>query len=269
MSGGLIGPMQTGETWVLQPRLLRVREQNNSRSGTVRMQERFAGVNGDGVKSLLQNFSPPNDSLPFVKCFFEAYPLAAEQLLAAEGGRSLLFSNFATTRAEASQVPFIPVLDAIRYGSRRWVLTCEYPMCRLMSMLSGFSVGCRWVFHVFHQESVSFKVAAKWSMVKDEPVKDLLATSTRPLSSDFLNANTVCCPRVDRSFNIQSWPVVKHSKLTGRSTQSTLFYCSKKRKVSKQGMQQKEVVERSFNIHRWPVVQHNQHFFTVAKRKSE
>jgi enoyl reductase-like protein len=46
-----------------------------------RVEERFVGVNG-GVKSL-QNFSSLDDPLPFVKRFFEAYPLAAEQLLAA------------------------------------------------------------------------------------------------------------------------------------------------------------------------------------------
>ena len=45
------------------------------------MEEQFVGVNG-GVKSL-QNFSSLDDPLPFVKRFFEAYPLAAEQLLAA------------------------------------------------------------------------------------------------------------------------------------------------------------------------------------------
>jgi fatty acid synthase subunit alpha len=34
------------------------------------VEERFAGVNGEGVKSLLQNFSSLNKSLPFVKSFF-------------------------------------------------------------------------------------------------------------------------------------------------------------------------------------------------------
>ena len=48
------------------------------------MEEQFAGVNGEGVKLLLQNFSSLNNPLPFVKCFFKAYPLVAEQLLAAE-----------------------------------------------------------------------------------------------------------------------------------------------------------------------------------------
>jgi fatty acid synthase subunit alpha len=40
-----------------------------------RVEERFAGVNGGGVKLSLQNFSSLNDPLPFVKSFFETYPL--------------------------------------------------------------------------------------------------------------------------------------------------------------------------------------------------
>jgi fatty acid synthase subunit beta len=73
-----------------------------------RVEERFAGVNGEGVKSLLQNFSSLNDPLPFVK-FFEAYPLAAEQLLAAEDTAYFL----AISQLPGQKpVPFIPVLDA-------------------------------------------------------------------------------------------------------------------------------------------------------------
>jgi len=74
-----------------------------------RVEERFAGVNGEGVKSLLQNFSSLNDPLPFVKCFFEAYPLAAEQLLAAEDTAYFLAIS---QRPGQKPVPFIPVLDA-------------------------------------------------------------------------------------------------------------------------------------------------------------
>jgi fatty acid synthase subunit alpha len=74
------------------------------------VEERFAGVN-EGVKSLLQNFSSLNDPLPFVKCFFkfEAYPLAAEQLLAAEDTAYFLAIS---QRPVQKPVPFIPVLDA-------------------------------------------------------------------------------------------------------------------------------------------------------------
>ena len=75
-----------------------------------RVEERFAGVNGGGVKvSLLQNFSSLSDPLPFVKCFFEAYPLAAEQLLAAEDTAYFLAIS---QRPGQKPVPFIPVLDA-------------------------------------------------------------------------------------------------------------------------------------------------------------
>jgi fatty acid synthase subunit alpha, fungi type len=76
-----------------------------------RVEERFAGasVNGEGVKSLLQNFSSLNDPLPFVKCFFEAYLLAAEQLLAAEDTAYFLAIS---QRPGQKPVPFIPVLDA-------------------------------------------------------------------------------------------------------------------------------------------------------------
>ena len=74
-----------------------------------RVEERFAGVNGEGVKSLLQNFSSLNDPLPFVKCFFEAYPLAAQQLLAAEDTAYFLAIS---QRPGQKPVPFIPVLDA-------------------------------------------------------------------------------------------------------------------------------------------------------------
>jgi fatty acid synthase subunit beta len=63
-----------------------------------------------GVKvSLLQNFSSLNDPLPFVKCFFEAYPLAAEQLLAAEDAAYF----FAILQLPCQKPgPLIPVLDA-------------------------------------------------------------------------------------------------------------------------------------------------------------
>ena len=74
-----------------------------------RVEERFAGVNGEGVKSLLQNFSSLNDPLPFVKSFFETYPLAAGQLLAAEDTAYFLAIS---QRPGQKPVPFIPVLDA-------------------------------------------------------------------------------------------------------------------------------------------------------------
>lgn len=50
-----------------------------------RVEERFAGVNGGGLKaSLLQNYTSLDTPAPFVIEFFEKYPLGKEQLLAAE-----------------------------------------------------------------------------------------------------------------------------------------------------------------------------------------
>jgi fatty acid synthase subunit alpha len=74
-----------------------------------RVEKGFAGVNGEGVKSLLQNFSSLNDPPPFVKSFFETYRLAAEQLLAAE---DTIYFLAISQRPGQKPVPFIPVLDA-------------------------------------------------------------------------------------------------------------------------------------------------------------
>lgn len=75
-----------------------------------RVEERFAGVNGAGVKhSVLQSFDSLNEPLPFVETFFNAYPAAKDQLLAAED--KAFFLNIAQ-RPGQKPVPFIPVLDA-------------------------------------------------------------------------------------------------------------------------------------------------------------
>jgi len=74
-----------------------------------RVEERFAGVNGTGKKpSLLQNFSSLDDPLPFVEPFFKKYPLATEQLLAAEDAAYFLAI---AQRPGQKPAPFIPVLD--------------------------------------------------------------------------------------------------------------------------------------------------------------
>ena len=70
-----------------------------------RIEERFAGVN---KSSLLQSYSSLDDPAPFVKSFFEAYPDASEQLLAAEDKAYFLAI---AQRSGQKPVPFIPVLD--------------------------------------------------------------------------------------------------------------------------------------------------------------
>lgn len=75
-----------------------------------RVEERFAGVNNTGNKpSLLQSYTSLDDPSPFVESFFQAYPLATEQLLAAEDAAYFLAIS---QRPGQKPAPFIPVLDA-------------------------------------------------------------------------------------------------------------------------------------------------------------
>ena len=75
-----------------------------------RVEERFAGVNGGGAEpSILQSYVSLDDPLPFVETFFKTYPLATEQLLAAE---DVAFFLAIAQRPGQKPAPFIPVLDA-------------------------------------------------------------------------------------------------------------------------------------------------------------
>ena len=109
-----------------------------------RVEERFAGVNGGGLKSsLLQNFSSLNDPLPFVKSFFVAYPLAAEQLLAAEDTAYFLAIS---QRPGQKPVPFIPVLDTsfevwFKKASVKYFPVGQFTDAN--SIILGFFMGCR------------------------------------------------------------------------------------------------------------------------------
>lgn len=75
-----------------------------------RVEERFAGTNGSGLKpSILQSFKELDSPAPFIEKFFAKYPLATEQLLAAEDKAYFLTI---CQRPGQKPVPFIPVLDA-------------------------------------------------------------------------------------------------------------------------------------------------------------
>lgn len=75
-----------------------------------RVEERFAGVNGGGAKaSFLQSFKSLDDPSPFVKQFFEKYPVSTIQLLASEDKAYFLAIS---QRPGQKPVPFIPILDA-------------------------------------------------------------------------------------------------------------------------------------------------------------
>jgi fatty acid synthase subunit alpha, fungi type len=74
-----------------------------------RVEERFAGTQGSGKASILQSFTELDDPTPFVQKFLGTYPLATEQLLAAEDKAYFLTI---CQRPGQKPVPFIPILDA-------------------------------------------------------------------------------------------------------------------------------------------------------------
>ncbi|KAF8638240.1 hypothetical protein AX17_002262 [Amanita inopinata Kibby_2008] len=154
-----------------------------------RVEERFAGVNGGGGKpSVIQSYTSLDDPLPFVDSFFKAYPLATEQLLAAEDAGFFLAI---AQRPGQKPVPFIPVLDA--------------------SFEVWFKKDSLWAAEdidaVFDQDPervciLQGPVAAKGSLIKDEPVKDLLG-----------NINTSLIERLLQhkyGGDIQSVPVIDY-----------------------------------------------------------
>ncbi|PPQ98107.1 hypothetical protein CVT26_003277 [Gymnopilus dilepis] len=129
-----------------------------------------------------------DDPLPFVETFFQKYPLASEQLLAAEDTAYFLaISEWPGQKP----VPFIPVLDA--------------------SFEVWFNKDSLWaaedVEAVFDQDPqrvciLQRPVAAKWSVKKDEPVKELLGNINKSLVQRLL----------ERSYggDVSSVPVVEY-----------------------------------------------------------
>ncbi|EAU85370.1 fatty acid synthetase alpha subunit [Coprinopsis cinerea okayama7 len=154
-----------------------------------RVEERFASADGFATKpSLLQSYTSLDDPLPFVEEFFKKYPLAAEQLLAAEDTAYFLAIS---QRPGQKPAPFIPVLDA--------------------SFEVWFKKDSLWAAEdidaVFDQDPqrvciLQGPVAVKWSVKKDEPVKEILG-----------NVNSSLIQRLlERSYNgdVSSVPVVDY-----------------------------------------------------------
>ncbi|KAF8632253.1 hypothetical protein AX15_002000 [Amanita polypyramis BW_CC] len=165
-----LGDMTYEEVVVRMVRLMHVAHQNRwidislrnlTGDWLRRVEERFGGVNGGGTKpSILQSYTSLDDPLPFVKSFFETYPSAMEQLLAAE---DVAFFLAIAQRPGQKPAPFIPVLDA--------------------SFEVWFKKDSLWAAEdidaVFDQDPervciLQGPVATKGSIVKDEPIKDLL-----------------------------------------------------------------------------------------------
>ncbi|KAI0685962.1 fatty acid synthase [Cytidiella melzeri] len=138
-----------------------------------RIEERFAGVNGGAKASIIQSYSSLDKPHAFVEEFFKAYPLATEQLLATEDKAYFLAIS---QRPGQKPVPFIPVLDS----------TFEV----------WFKKDSLWAAEdieaVFDQDPqrvciLQGPVAVKHSVIKDEPIKDLLGNITSRLAQKLLD----------------------------------------------------------------------------------
>ena len=126
-----------------------------------RVEERFAGVDGIRTKeSLVQSFSSLDKPTPTIEAFFQSYPRAKTQLVAAEDKAYFLSI---CQRAGQKPVPFIPILDN--------------------SFEVWFKKDSLWAAEdmdaVFDQDPqrvciLQGPMAVKHSNVADEPIKDLL-----------------------------------------------------------------------------------------------
>ncbi|KAJ2970991.1 hypothetical protein NUW54_g12606 [Trametes sanguinea] len=160
-----------------------------------RVEERFAGVNGGGAKaSILQSYSVLDKPQAFVEDFFKKYPAATEQLLASEDKAYFLAIS---QRPGQKPAPFIPVLDA---NFEVWF--------KKDSLWAAEDIDA-----VFDQDPqrvciLQGPVAAKHSIIKDEPIKDLLGNITSKLVEKLVerlyNASTTVTSRRSRPWS--TWP---------------------------------------------------------------
>ncbi|KAG8770032.1 3-oxoacyl-[acyl-carrier-protein] synthase, partial [Ceratobasidium sp. 428] len=137
-----------------------------------RVEERFAGGDVKRPASILQSFTELDEPTRFLDEFFKVYPLASEQLLAAEDKAYFLAI---AQRPGQKPVPFIPVLDA--------------------SFEVWFKKDSLWAAEdieaVFDQDPqrvciLQGPVAVKHAKVADEPIKDMLGNVESGLVAKFL-----------------------------------------------------------------------------------
>ncbi|KAJ3540249.1 hypothetical protein NM688_g6254 [Phlebia brevispora] len=152
-----------------------------------RVEERFAGVNGGSKASIIQSYKLLDKPEPFIKQFFETYPLATEQLLATEDKAYFLAICQRTTQ---KPVPFIPILDAT---FELWF--------KKDSLWAAEDIDA-----IFDQDPqrvciLQGPVAVRHSKVKDEPIKDLLGNVVSALAKKLLertyNGDSTKVPIVD------------------------------------------------------------------------
>ncbi len=138
-----------------------------------RVEERFAGVEGTKSKeSLLQSFALLDKPLPTVESFFNSYPQAKSQLVAAED--KAYFMSI-TQRPGQKPVPFIPVLDN----------TFEV-WFKKDSLWAAEDIDA-----VFDQDPqrvciLQGPVAVKHATMVDEPIKDMLGNVESQLAQKLL-----------------------------------------------------------------------------------
>ncbi|EIW84299.1 fatty acid synthase [Coniophora puteana RWD-64-598 SS2] len=137
-----------------------------------RVEERFAGVDNGTKPSIIQSFSELDEPHGFVETFFSTYPAAKEQLMAAEDRAFFLAIS---QRPGQKPAPFIPILDS--------------------SFEVWFKKDSLWAAEdieaVFDQDPqrvciLQGPVAVKHSIVKDEPIKDMLGNITSNLIQKLL-----------------------------------------------------------------------------------
>lgn len=153
-----------------------------------RVEERFAGIDGNRTKeSLIQSFSALDNPFPTVDSFFQSYPRAKTQLVAAE---DKAFFLTICQRPGQKPVPFIPILDN----------TFEV-WFKKDSLWAAEDIDA-----VFDQDPqrvciLQGPVAVKHSTVADEPIKDLLGNIEGLLASKILeryyNGDESQVPRID------------------------------------------------------------------------
>ena len=139
-----------------------------------RVEERFAGVDGIRTKeSLLQSFSDLDKPLPTLDSFFQHYPKAKTQLVAAE---DKAFFLTICQRPGQKPVPFIPILDG---NFEVWF--------KKDSLWAAEDIEA-----VFDQDPqrvciLQGPMAVKHSKVADEPIKDLLGNIESQLAKNILD----------------------------------------------------------------------------------
>lgn len=126
-----------------------------------RVEERFAGVDGIRTKeSLLQSFASLNDPFPTIDSFFQSYPRAKDQLVAAE---DKAFFLTICQRPGQKPVPFIPILDN---NFEVWF--------KKDSLWAAEDLDAVFDQDVQRIAILQGPLAVKHATVVDEPIKDML-----------------------------------------------------------------------------------------------